>query len=81
MDDLLKIQEIIEDKKRQKALLEGRLESALETLKSFGVKNIKEAQRLLAKKKKELQKLEEQYERELEIFKEEYAEELEQFDF
>ena len=78
LDRLNEIKEIIDEKKKEKARLEGRLESLNDQLKQLGYKSVTEAKKALTKMKKQYKKSADIIEKKIADFEDKYEDLLEE---
>jgi len=75
-DKIHKYERVLEQKKKERDQLQGRLDAELARLKELGFNSVEEAQEFVAKEKARVTELETQLEKDLEEFEATYAEYL-----
>jgi predicted nucleic acid-binding Zn-ribbon protein len=76
MDELDRLQKVADSQKREKAKIEGRIESLMEELKDLGYNSIADAKKDMKKINSKIKKMEATFTERLKKFKVRYAEEL-----
>lgn len=76
MNNLDRLTALVEKQKREKAKIEGKLESLYEELADMGYNSIEDAKKDSVKMKKEIGRISRIFNSKLEKFNKEYAEEL-----
>lgn len=76
MDDLEKLKVLADKQVKEKARIEGKIESHTDELKKEGYKTVAEAKTSMDALKKEIARMRKIFESKIEIFKESYVDEL-----